>query len=119
MKNIKKYRAFIIVSLFIILMGVTIYLSNPKKPSPLILFYSTTCTHCQNVASYIASSGVKNRLQFQELEVSANKTNAALLGKTAQQCQVDTSQGIGVPFFFDGEKCLIGDQDIINYLKTK
>ncbi len=85
----------------------------------MILFYSTSCIHCQNVASYIEANGVRDKLKFQELEVSANPANSQLLAKKAQECKIDTSQGINVPFFFDGEKCLIGDQDIINYFQTK
>lgn len=85
----------------------------------MILFYGATCPHCKIVEEFIAQNSVRDRLSFRELEVYNDKTNARLLGEKAGQCGLDTGAGIGVPFFFDGQKCFVGDQDIIAYLKNQ
>ncbi len=51
-------------------------------------------------------------------EVFKNKDNAALLATKAQACNIATDQ-IGVPFLWDGTKCYVGDEDIINFFKQK
>lgn len=122
MQNIKKHKALVIIGVLVIFVGAIIYAkqSNPANELPsMILFYSTSCPHCKIVEAYITDNGVRNKLKFQELEVSSNQANADLLGQKAQKCKLDTNKGIGVPFFFDGEKCIVGDQDIISYFKTK
>jgi hypothetical protein len=39
--------------------------------------------------------------------------------KAAKQCQMDTSQGLGVPFATIDGKCFVGDQPIIDALNQK
>ena len=39
------------------------------------------------------------------------------MAKKAAGCGLDTSQGLGVPFFFDGKNCLVGDQNIIDFFQ--
>jgi glutaredoxin len=85
---------------------------NPVTP---ILFYGDGCPHCANVETYISTNGVKNKLNFSELEVFNHPNNAALMAEKAKLCGLNTDQGLGVPFFFTGTTCLVGDQDIINY----
>lgn len=118
----KKYKPFLITLIIIIALGAILIWGREQKKNndnlpAKILFYGDTCPHCQIVAQYIEENNIKAKLSFQELEVYNNKKNAALLADKAKQCNVDTSQGIGVPFFFDGQNCLIGDQPIIDYLK--
>ncbi len=114
MKNLKKYQTLIIVIIVLLIIGsAAFFLRQPK----MILFYSETCPHCKIVEDYIAANHIKDRYQFRELEVSQDQANAALLAKKASQCGLDPNQGLGVPFFFDGEKCLMGDQEIIDYFK--
>ena len=85
----------------------------------MIFFYGSDCPHCKNVEEYLDGSDVRTKLSFQELEVYNNQKNAQLLAKKAQKCRLDVSQGIGVPFFFDGQNCIVGDENIINFFKTK
>jgi glutaredoxin-related protein len=90
---------------------------NPAGPE-MILFYGDTCPHCEIVEQYIKDNNIKTKYQFQELEVFNNQDNAALLAEKARTCNLDTSAGVGVPFFYaGGQTCLLGDQDIINFFK--
>lgn len=91
-----------------------------KEPKPeMILFFGDTCPHCKNVDDFVNANSVRDKIEFQELEVYNNKANAALLASSARKCKMDTSAGIGVPFFFDGTNCLQGDQPIIDYFQAK
>jgi len=116
MRKIKRYLSFIVIGVVIIIVGALIYAKNQPR---VILFYGDTCPHCQVVTDYINANNIRAKIKFEELEVFNNQSNAALLGSYAQRCGIDSSQGVGVPFFFDGQKCLVGDENIINYFKTK
>ncbi len=84
-----------------------------------ILFYSNSCPHCQKVEEYINANGIRNKLKFRELEVATNQNNAQILLQKAQSCGLDTTQGVGIPVFFNGSKCLQGDTAIINYFEQQ
>ena len=101
---------------FIFVFSVTFYIARRPK---MILFYSNTCPHCQIVAEFIKTNNIQDKLRFRELEVSSSPNNQSLLMAKAKSCGLDTGQGLSVPFFFDGRNCLIGDTDIINWLKNK
>ena len=107
--------SLLIVGLIVVSVGLAIIKSRPAQP---ILFYSNYCPHCKNVEKYINDNNIKQKIAFKELEVADNKANANILMAKAVKCGLDTNN-IGVPLFYDGKQCLIGDQDIINYLSTK
>lgn len=112
----KSLKITILIIALIIIASLTALLI--KKQPAQILFYSDSCSHCKIVAQYIKDNKVKEYLIFRELEVSLNPTNAQLMAKKAASCGLPTDN-LGVPFFFDGTNCLIGDLDIINYLSSK
>ncbi len=122
MDKIKKYVrknalavGLIIISSAAIIIGALIY---AKTPPAMILFYSDTCPHCQNVAAYVEANGIKAKIKFEEKEVSNNQANATLMERKARLCKIDTAQGLGVPFFFDGQTCYMGDEPIIEYFQA-
>lgn len=120
MLKLKKYKTLIII-IFVVLaiLAILIPLCQLNGKSKMILFFGDTCPHCKTVENYINENGVREKLSFQELEVYNNANNASLLGKKARQCGLDTSDGVGVPFFFDGQNCFQGDEQIIEFFKTK
>lgn len=114
MKKSAKLSLLIIALLFVA--GLMIVLI--KKQPAQILFYSNSCPHCKIVEQYISDNNVKKYLVFDELEISNNPSNSQLLFKKAASCGLSTD-GLGVPFFFDGTNCFVGDQDIIKYFESK
>ncbi len=84
----------------------------------IILFYGDGCPHCAIVEEYINKNNVQNKISFTQKEVYYNQSNAKELEAKAKICGLPTDS-IGVPFLWNGEKCLIGDQDIINFFKQK
>ncbi|MCX6726926.1 MAG: hypothetical protein NTY75_03880 [Candidatus Shapirobacteria bacterium] len=102
-----------------------------KKPSPvdivisnpdLVIYWGQGCPHCEKVKEYITTNKLDQKIKISLKEVYSNKTNQQELETTAKKCpEIDTSQGIGVPFGYipSINKCLSGDQPIIDWLAAK
>ena len=112
----KSVKILVLIVAILIIAGLTAVLI--KKQPTQILFYSDTCPHCKLVEQYITDNNVRGYLAFRELEVSTNTSNSQLLGKKAAGCGIN-GDSIGVPLFFDGQNCLVGDSDIIKYFASK
>ncbi len=84
----------------------------------IILFYGDGCPHCKIVEEYIEKNNIKEKISITQKEIYYNKINSNELVEKAKICGLPTNS-IGVPFLFDGKKCYIGDQDIINFFKQK
>jgi len=84
----------------------------------IILYYGDGCPHCAAVEDCIEKNNIKNKIPFVQKEVYFNQSNAKELEAKAKICGLSTDS-IGVPFLWDGEKCFIGDQEIINFFKQK
>jgi glutaredoxin len=89
-----------------------------QSASEIILFYGDGCPHCAKVEEYIKENNIQDKISFVQKEVYYNQNNAQELIYKAKTCGLPTNS-IGVPFLWDGEKCLIGDQDIIIFFKQK
>jgi len=84
----------------------------------IILFYGDGCPHCAIVEDYIRENNIKEKLSFEEKEVYYNRKNADDLAAKAKICGIPTNY-LGVPFLWDGSKCYVGDQDIIDFFNQK
>lgn len=89
-----------------------------QSESQIILFYGDGCPHCAIVEENIKENKFDERIAFSRKEVYYNRANAKELEEKAKICGIPTDS-IGVPFLWDGEKCLIGDKDIVNFFKQK
>lgn len=80
-------------------------------------FWGNTCPHCKNVAAFMETWSLKDKIKIDKKEVYDNADNARLLGKRAIACKIPQDQ-IPVPFLVTpSDKCIIGDQPIIEYFK--
>jgi hypothetical protein len=64
---------------------------------------------------------IEDKIAFPQKEVHDNQNNANELLERAAACQIPDDE-IGVPFLWDGEngdKCIMGDSDIISFLENK
>ena len=87
-----------------------------QSADQVILFYGDGCPHCAIVEEYIKENSIGDKISFAQKEVYYNQNNAKELETKAKICGLPTDS-IGVPFLWNGEDCLIGDQDIINFFK--
>jgi glutaredoxin len=115
-----------LLGIFVIVAGGFYFLRGNKKTSSnstsstIVLFYGEGCPHCAKVEQFIKENRIKEKIAFEEKEVYFNKENAKQLGEVAKKCGFNENE-IGVPFLWDGEnqKCIIGDEPIINFFKEK
>jgi glutaredoxin len=89
-----------------------------QSADQIILFYGDGCPHCAIVEEYIKENSIGDKISFAQKEVYYNQNNAKELEAKAKICGLPTDS-IGVPFLWDGSKCLVGDQDIIEFFKIK
>jgi glutaredoxin len=84
----------------------------------IILFYGQGCPHCALVEKYIEENKIQDKISFTQKEVYYHQNNARELEKKAKACGLK-SDAIGVHLFWDGEKCYLGDREIIEFFKKK
>ena len=92
--------------------------NRQTEKSQIILFYGDGCPHCAIVEDYIKENNIKEKLSFGEKEVYYNQNNAKELEAKAKICELPIDS-IGVPFLWDGSKCYVGDQEIIDFFNGK
>lgn len=121
----KKYLITGLITLLIIAGGIFIY-SNKKTgsssttslPTSYEYFWGEGCSHCANVEKFLEGWSGKDKVALDKKEVFYNRANSQLMQQRAAYCNLDTRK-IGVPFLFTPEgKCLVGDEPIIQYLKS-
>ncbi len=93
-----------------------------------ILFYtSVNCPHCQNVDRYLSDRtdiyqklGLQKRSLDEQIHYEARQTE---MSRWAKECNL-SSNTIGIPFIYindsslaANERCIIGDQPIIDYFE--
>lgn len=88
-------------------------------PKEATLFVGEGCPHCKIVEDFIAANGVDKKIQFTTKEVWHNQDNAVVFAKVWNQCGLSTVNGMGVPLYWDGANCYSGQDEIMNYFKTK
>ncbi len=130
--------AIIIIGIILVVAGAFIWAvqSAPKVPAGttpavlpagIVLFYGDGCPHCKNVDDFLAANNVSQKVKYTQLEVpfglktsSELQANAAAAILKAQNCGIDTSNGISIPFLWDGtSKCFTGDTDVISFFKEQ
>ena len=118
--RLKLFSLFLVLSVFV-LIGAGCRSqsgSQSSEPQGVILFVGDGCPHCAKVEDFISKNKVTDKVSFATLEVYKNQDNAALMAKKGEACGLPLS-GIGVPFLWDGSKCLVGDVDITNFFQDK
>lgn len=84
----------------------------------IVYFYSQTCPHCAKVEEFLEENNVEGKISFEKKEIYSDEKNMKLLILLAKKCNLKENE-IGVPFLWDGSKCIIGDIPIIEYFKGK
>jgi glutaredoxin len=116
-----------IILVIVLTSAVFIFLTREKKEEPnppeetatMILFYGEGCPHCAKVEEFINQNKVKEKISFEMKEIYYNSQNNALFRKKAAACGLPPA-GLGVPLlWYDSNKCLVGDVDIINFFNQK
>lgn len=107
-----------ILVFYTLILSLTFLAGCANVQGKMILFYRDDCPHCKNVEAFIEKNNIKDKVDFEMKEVKENQDNALLLIKKAASCGLPTDQ-IGVPFFWDGFKCIVGDELINKFFEEK
>jgi len=93
-------------------------INQQSEQSQIILFYGIGCPYCAKVEEFIKENQIEKTIPFVKKEIYFNRQNAKELEEKAKICEIPENE-VGVPFLWDGEKCFLGDVDIINFFKEK
>lgn len=119
---VKKPWIFFGLAAVLALLAFFLWLPHFQKPNPpvlgIILFEGNGCAHCAKVETFIKNNNVEQKIAFTRLEVFDNSANASILADRAQACGLPPAR-LGVPFLWDGKKCVIGDVDIIQFFQQR
>ena len=88
------------------------------EESQIVLYYGEGCPACAVVEDYIEKNNIKERMEFEQKEVYYNKMNADELVERAKTCGI-SANSIQIPFLWDGSKCFVGSQTIIDFFNQK
>ncbi len=80
-------------------------------------FKSTTCLHCKVVDSYISENNISQKIFFVTREINNDTGAVEILKSVGKKCLLSDAE-LGVPLFWDGTKCYVGDKELIEYFKT-
>lgn len=123
----KKYWIYGAVILGVLVLASQWWVSRPATEvvestavvtSDIIYFYGQECTHCQEVAKFIADNKIDKKVAFVKKEVWNNKTNQAEMTAKIKECNIPESQA-GVPFLYARGKCYIGSPDVEQFFKQE
>ena len=110
--------ARLVVPLIFVLLSI-LYITNKADVAgvtddKILIFTTPTCPHCQVVKDYMSQNDLLSKLPIVILDAT-KPVYSKLMSEKANICQLDPT-GIGVPFFFYQDQCLLGDQPIIDQL---
>lgn len=80
------------------------------------LYYGQGCPHCQAVVDYLAGNGAAGNVSLQQKEVFHNQENLEELKRKASLAGIP-DEFIGVPLLCEGDSCLVGEEEIINFFE--
>lgn len=93
-------------------------LSEQFNQDEVILYYAYGCPHCEVVDAYLADNQIQNKIRFEKKEISSDINNVLDLQGKAKVCGL-RDDAVGVPFLWDGKRCLVGDKDIIAFFAKR
>lgn len=81
-------------------------------------FWGDGCPHCAVVAEFLATWEGRDKIKIEKKEVWKSTVNSRVLGARAASCNIPQDE-LGVPLLVTPEgKCIVGDQPIIDHLKS-
>ncbi len=92
-------------------------LPDASIPAGKFYFKSTTCAHCAVVDAYINEQNVKQKLFFVTRQIDNDPNAVAILKSIGKKCLLSDTE-LGVPLFWDGTSCYLGDEKVIEYFKS-
>lgn len=117
----KKTRTILLICL-VVIAGTILFFNKTKilsSDNSIVIFYSDSCPHCLNVEKFLEENKVSEKVAYIRKSVDNNPANIFQLREKALVCNLFGD--VGIPFLWDGQnsKCLVGDEDVINFFKDR
>lgn len=102
------------------MIGETVSAETQKEiEEKSITFYSgDSCPGCESIKKYLEENNVKDKVAFEEKNISEKQADSEQMAEDAMQCNVDP-ESFGVPFLWADGKCYTNEKDIIDFFKQK
>ena len=113
----KVMTVFAIAVLAIIATLYLIYLTKAEIGNGSILFYKENCPYCKIVEDFIERSNITARINITKKDIHESQ-NQLEFRRIVNKCKISPNDA-GVPLFYAGGKCYLGDEEIINFLINK
>lgn len=97
---------------------ITQQIKGTSNQNGIVLFTGKGCPHCANVEKYIKDNNIAEKVKFETKEVWYNEVNNKQMLDVATKCGLAKDQ-IGVPFMWTGAKCLVGEDEVMNFFKEQ
>lgn len=91
----------------------------PDDPNAIILYYGESCPHCKTVEEYISQTKLEKKVKIIKKEVFRDEDNIIDLAIKAKKCNMPNIDNVGVPFIYYKDKCYMGDEETLNFLKSQ
>lgn len=126
-ESMKKHLSLIIILAVVFAAAVFWQLDKKKNSqvegadnSQILLFYSETCPHCLKVEDYIKQNNIAEKIKIDQKEVGDKfEANNNLMLEKQKECGINQNEIGSIPFLWAPDKCLLGDQPIIDFLGQK
>ncbi len=93
-------------------------LIDETNDGAVILYWAQGCSHCESVKSKIANARLDDKLTVVQKEAYNNDDIYREFFTRLKYCQVPEHQ-MGVPMLWDGERCYLGVEDIMDAIANK
>lgn len=80
------------------------------------LYYGQGCPHCQIVEDYLSGNSQGDNISLEQKEVFHNQENLDEVKRKANSAGIP-DKFIGVPLLYEEDNCLVGEEEIINFLE--
>ena len=100
--------------------SATITTKEDIKDETALIFYSSSCPHCEVVAEYLKTNDSSLKVDVKKLKVDDPKTdkdNIEIALTKIKECNLKDNWG--VPLLYHKGSCIMGDQPIIDYLNQQ
>ncbi len=88
-----------------------------QPSSDAIFIYSQAgCSHCIALDDYMEEKDLDDKIEIERRSIDNSRANVTEMIDRASVCGIKTDT-IGTPFMWHKGKCLMGDKDIIEYLR--
>jgi len=93
------------------------------KGTDLVLFWSSGCSHCQNVEEWLQENNSNENLKIMSKQIdNSDENHQEMIDLVKENCpELLESGSVGIPVAFDpvNKKCIQGDTPIIHFLSAK